>query len=91
MSQTVALFDRPYTDLQQRALLPTCTAFPWPNSVQRYNFSRMLAIFNKNKVETATQAISTLFFVLQKSLEAETDTSQNHNGMNGSKFVEVGL
>ena len=51
----------------------------------------MLAIFNKNKVETATQAISTLFFVLQKSLEAETDTSQNHDGMNGSIFVEVGL
>ena len=67
MSQTVALFDRPYTDLQQRALLPTCTAFPWPNAVQRYNFSRKLAIFNKNKVETATQAISTLLDIFLMS------------------------
>ena len=31
---------RPYTDLQQRALLPICTAFPWPKRLQRYMIFR---------------------------------------------------
>ncbi len=34
------LFGRPYAGLQQRALLPICTAFPWPKRLQRYMIFR---------------------------------------------------
>jgi hypothetical protein len=31
------MVDRPYAGLQQRALLPIRTAFPWPNRLQIYD------------------------------------------------------